>query len=582
MQQTILTNDQMLFLQEEKQTLGEVLTKFAGFDLPADDLSKLKQAINQLDELFLVVAVGEFNAGKSALVNALLGEKILPEGVTPTTARVTLIRWGEKYAEQIVDDGFAIVTHPLPLLRELNIVDSPGTNAINRQHERLTDDYVPRSDLVLFVTSAERPLTQSERQFLERILSWGKKVTLIINKADLLEDDPAASEVREFVRANAAETLGTQPEIFLVSARLAQKAANSGDAAEVKRLREASGLAELERYINETLNDRVRLELKLQNPLGVARNLRQQASLHLEAQKAGLAEDARLVDTLEGIEQTYDRGLAGELPPRLAEVENILHEFEQRGLDFFDRNLRLRNILKLVNADKIKAAFEEEVQADVAAQIDTSVRNLIDWLVDKDLQTWYQVAGLLERRQQQSEKQVLEGMTSPQFERRARLIESVASTIKVIVEGYDRKTEVEELGILVQDSVAQTALFGVGALGIGALVATVITTRALDVTGIVSAGTLAVLGLFVIPYKHEQARKKFKAKMDELRSTLMSTLERAFKAESDAAQTRLDDSISPYTDYVRGEQSRVDQAGETLQAISSKLTDLQGQIGKIL
>ena len=109
---------------------------------------------------------GEFNAGKSALINALLGQKVLAEGTTPTTSRVTLVKWGEQPGEQVIDEGFVCRQLPAAAAKELNIVDSPGTNAIIRQHERLTDEFVPRSDLVLFTTSADRPLTESERQFL--------------------------------------------------------------------------------------------------------------------------------------------------------------------------------------------------------------------------------------------------------------------------------------------------------------------------------------------------------------------------------------------------------------------------------
>src|SRR5690606_17320379 len=143
-----LTNDQLLHLQREKEVLNEALSRLSAFELPREALGALEKAVRQLDELFLIVVVGEFNSGKSALINALLGERVLKEGVTPTTARVTLVRWGEKAGEQIVDEGFAIFTYPLEMLKELNIVDSPGTNAIIRQHEILTNEYVPRSDLV--------------------------------------------------------------------------------------------------------------------------------------------------------------------------------------------------------------------------------------------------------------------------------------------------------------------------------------------------------------------------------------------------------------------------------------------------
>src|ERR1041385_9265977 len=100
MRQSMLTDEQAQFLREEKEALAEIRLALADIDLPRETLTTLQDAILQLDELFLLVVVGEFNAGKSALVNALLGAKVLPEGATPTTSRVTLVKWGEQAAEQ--------------------------------------------------------------------------------------------------------------------------------------------------------------------------------------------------------------------------------------------------------------------------------------------------------------------------------------------------------------------------------------------------------------------------------------------------------------------------------------------------
>jgi small GTP-binding protein len=277
MRSSMLTPEQTELLHEEKDVLKNVLLRIDKSSLPKDALELLQKSITQLDELFLLVVVGEFNAGKSALINALLGEKVLAEGVTPTTSRVTMIRWGEEVKETVVDDGYSVVTHPLDLLKEVNIVDSPGTNAIIRQHERLTEEFVPRSDLVLFTTSADRPLTESERQFLTRILAWGKKVIFVLNKTDILENSAALDEVKSFITQHAAGVLGDVPQIFPVSARFAQRAAAETDGDEKERLMEASRLRELEAYISSTLDDSSRLKLKFGNPLGVAVNLVDQA-----------------------------------------------------------------------------------------------------------------------------------------------------------------------------------------------------------------------------------------------------------------------------------------------------------------
>ncbi len=391
MRQSMLTNEQAQFLREEKDALSEIRLALAELGVPRESLATLQEAILQLDELFLLVIVGEFNAGKSALVNALMGEKVLPEGATPTTSRVTLVKWGEQIAEQVVDENFSIYTYPLELLKELNIVDTPGTNAVIRYHERLTDEFVPRSDLVLFTTSADHPLTESERQFLERILSWGKKVVFALNKADIIENESALQEVRSFVLKHATKALGDTPEFFAVSARLGQRALAEPDAQKRANLRAASGLDALEQYIASILDDSTRLQLKFNNPLGVAENILMQAAQVNSSQSEDLKEDLQTAASLEATLKDYERDLRNELQPRLAEVENILHRLEQRGLDFFDTTMRITNIQELMRGDKVRADFEQRVLADIPQQIEEHVQRLIDWLVQKDLQEWQRV-----------------------------------------------------------------------------------------------------------------------------------------------------------------------------------------------
>ena len=582
MQGTMLTNEQLLFLQQEKQQLNIAKRILSDFNLPEETFNALNEAILQLDELFLIVVVGEFNSGKSALINALLGDHVLEEGVTPTTARVTLVRWGETLSEQIVNEDFAIVTYPLELLKELNLIDSPGTNAIIRRHELLTTEYVPRSDLVLFTTSADRPLTESEREFLEKILAWGKKIVLVINKADILDGQEAIEEVRAFVAQHTAGILGYAPELFVLSAKMAEKANQISDLVEKERLRKASGITDFERYITETLDDRARLELKLSNPLGVASNLLQQAEGLNQAQAEELQADLKLVSELEAMLSAYRKELTAEIKPRLAEVDNVLQNFEQRGEEFFKTNLRITNIGNLAKSDKIKAKFEEEVLAGLSQEIDAKVHTMIDWMVDKDLQIWYQVMGALERRQFIARKQAEVGPVSPQAARRTDLMASVGETIKTIVNSYNHKKEAEELSVLVEGAVAQTALFEVGAVGLGALVASTLFSAAMDVTGIVAASALAILGLFVIPYKRKQAIEGFKEKMNELRSNLMHTLELTFRREADLALSRLEAKIAPYTQGVRADQEKIAHDAQVLAELKQTLEEMQDQMRTVL
>ncbi|HAE58131.1 MAG TPA: dynamin, partial [Anaerolineae bacterium] len=465
MRQSVLTDQQAQFLRDEKEALAGFQLALAEFDLPREALDSLQKAILQLDELFLIVVAGEFNAGKSALINALLGEKVLTEGSTPTTSRVTLVKWGEQPAEQNVDESFAIYTYPLPLLKELNIVDTPGTNAIIRHHEQLTDEFMPRSDLVLFITSADHPLTESERQFLERILTWGKKVVFVLNKVDIFEDELSLQEVRDFILKHATQILGDQPPLFPVSAKLAQRAASEPDPEERARLRSASGLDALEQFISATLDDTTRLQLKFNNPLGVAEHLGEQARQNLSSQSEDLSEDKVTAAALETVIANYEHELHSELSPRLAEIENILHRLEQRGLDFFDSTMRLTNVQNLVRGDKVRAQFEKQVLADVPQQIEDHVQRLIDWLVQKDLHEWQQVMSYLQRRRAQNIEHMVGESYGPREARRRELVDTVGKTVQTIVESYDRNKEASELAASVETAVAQTALLEVGAVG---------------------------------------------------------------------------------------------------------------------
>jgi small GTP-binding protein len=535
--------------------------------------------------LFLLVVVGEFNAGKSALVNALLGEKVLPEGATPTTSRVTLVKWGEKAAEQVVDENFGLYTHPLPLLKELNIVDTPGTNAVIRYHERLTDEFVPRSDLILFITSADHPLTESERQFLERIVAWGKKVVFALNKADIIESDASLKEVRSFVLKHATMVLGDTPEFFPVSARLAQRALTEPDPEKRASLRAASGLDALEQYINSVLDDTTRLQLKFNNPLGVANNLVTQATKANQAESEELKEDLQTATSLEATITDYERDLRNELQPRLAEVENILHRLEQRGLDFFDTTMRLTNIQELMRGDKVRAEFEAKVLADIPQQIEDQVQRLIDWLVQKDLQEWQRVMTYVQRRKALHTEHIVGEGIEPREMRRRELIETMGKTVQRIIDDYDQEREARELAAHVETAVAQTALLEVGAVGLGALVTAAVLSSSLDVTGILAAGTLAIVGFFVIPYKRKQAKDKFKEKMTSLRENLLETLTTQFTNESQRAVTRLKEGVTPYIRYIRSERERIEKSETVLAKLRQRLSALRARsqvvVGKV-
>src|SRR5947208_2980618 len=245
-QQDILTEQQNEIREAEREALRRLQAAVGPLEPAQSDMDALSQAEADLLDLFLLVVVGEFNSGKSSLINAMLGAEVLPEGVTPTTASINLLSYGPQAGERPISDFVVERTYPADFLREISIVDTPGTNAIIRRHEELTRNFVPRSDLVLFITSADRPFTESERGFMETIREWGKKIVLVLNKIDLLQSQEELDRVMNFIEDNSVALLGQRPEIFPVSARMAARALGVEDPEQRDTLLRASRLDRLE------------------------------------------------------------------------------------------------------------------------------------------------------------------------------------------------------------------------------------------------------------------------------------------------------------------------------------------------
>jgi small GTP-binding protein len=574
----ILSKSADQVLVEERAALARLAAALGRFDAGADDAKTLASSARQLDELFLLVVAGEFNAGKSAFINALLGGRILEEGPTPTTTRIHLIQYGPEVARTVVDGLIDTVAAPVELLREIRIVDTPGTNAIHREHEALTRDFVPRSDLVLFVTSADRPFTESERAFLEAIRDWGKKIVLVLNKIDLLETSGDLEKVLAFVSASARTLLGFAPELFPLSGKQALRAKESNDEA----LLATSRFPALEKYLVETLDEKERIRLKLGNPLGVAAHLVEKYLAVADARTALLADDVATLETLERQLALYKEDMGREFRFRLADVDTVLHELENRGTSFFDERLRLGKVFDLLNKEKTRNDFVREVVADVPQAIDRRVHEVIDWMVSSDLRQWQAILEHLAKRKVAHADKIVGDAGLGSFDvDRNRLLESVGRAAQRSVESFDHAAEAERMAESVKGAVANTALVEVGALGLGALLVHLAATAAADFTGIVAAGTVAALGFFILPSRREKAKRELRANIETLREKLMSALTGQFDREIERSLHRIDEGVGPYSRFVRSERTHLAETREELAQIDGVLTRLRGEVGKL-
>jgi small GTP-binding protein len=561
-------------LREERRLLARLRTSLARFETDDASSSALDRSIEQLDELFLLVVVGEFNSGKSAFINALLGSRVVEEGVTPTTAQINVLQYGERVERRVREPSLHVITAPAPLLREIHIVDTPGTNAVIREHERITAEFVPRSDLVLFVTSADRPFTETERAFLEQVRGWGKKVVIAVNKIDIFDNESSVGEVVDFVGTSARTLLGFRPDVFPVSAKLALRA-KQGDPS----VWAPSRFEALERHIEVTLDAPGRVRLKLLNPIGVAEALVDRHAAAVGERLALLQEDFATLDEVERQLGVFQADLTRDVEFRMADIDRILLEMERRGHEYFEDTLRVGRVFDLLNRSRVQQGFEQQVIADAPQQVERKVGELVDWLVDADRRQWEDVTThLAERRRRHRDRLVGDEAARRFHHDRGRLIDVMAREAQKVVDSYDRRREAQVLADGARNAVATSAAVGAGALGLGAIVAAVATTAAADVTGLVMASLLATIGFFILPAKRQRAKEEMRRKIADLRSRLSTSLREQFSREIARGGERVREGIAPYSRFVRAEGEKLRAMDDELREIRAALADLRARI----
>jgi hypothetical protein len=263
----------------------------------------------------------------------------------------------------------------------------------------------------------------------------------------------------------------------------------------------------------------------------------------------------------------------------MAEIENIIHSLNERGDAWLEENIRLMNFRELLRQEKVRQRFEREVVADTDGLIDERVNELIDWMVERNLKQWRAIVEYVERRRQARYDERLIGDVGDRFEyNRSQLLQSVGKNASSVVQRYDRERESEQLASSIQGAVTQTAALEVGAVGIGAVVVALATTRFLDATGIIAAAIIAGYGLFVLPNRRRKARREFREKTDSLRARLSEVVGRQFDAELNRSVERMRDAIAPYTRFVRTEHARMSEARQVLSDLSTEVDALKGEI----
>jgi hypothetical protein len=211
--------------------------------------------------------------------------------------------------------------------------------------------------------------------------------------------------------------------------------------------------------------------------------------------------------------------------------------------------------------------------------VETEVARIIDWIVERNHQIWQDVTqfidrGRIARHREQMVGEVGSGFT---FNRQA-LLESVGRVAREVVGTYDREAEARAIANDVQGTFATTALAEASALGIGTLVATVVTGVAADVTGILLATALAVGGFYLIPRKRRQAQRDFQTRVEALRARLREGLRGQVHLEITQSTDRVNQAVAPYRRFVESQLQRLNDIRGELVATEDALLRLRAEL----
>lgn len=308
----------------------------------------LRARLTNLQAAALLVVVGEVKAGKSSFINALLREDVCEVAPGPCTVRIQELLYGAERRVETLGEAWQRLSLPKEVLREITIVDTPGTNSIVKDHQTITENYIPQSDLVIFVFAAVNPHTKSAWELLALIKKeWHRKVVFVLQQSDRASQMELTTNL-EHVRQYAHERQVENPAIFILSAKR-----------EIEGIPENAFL-EFRNFLQNTIACGEAWRMKVEGSYQTIRSVMTRLLAHLRAEKTAIDD-----------ERAFYQGL-------LCQVD--VREEKARGL-------------KLLIIDKLAATYDtlarrSEDEFARGLRVGKLFRRAIPFLRDKDTETW--------------------------------------------------------------------------------------------------------------------------------------------------------------------------------------------------
>ena len=631
---SLLNPHHLDLVRQEKLLLKDVYRAVQEAGCGKDELDILLDMRSQMTDFFTMVVVGEFNSGKSTLINSMLGERHLEEGFLPTTHKINIIRSNKSSSSSpslspsssqsspsssssssnknnaswkppdnfMMDDVVELnitLDERMRWLEHIAIIDTPGTNAVVKKHAELTARIIPRADLIVFVTSAERPMSESESVFLDKIRGWGKKVIMVVNKVDTLRNDADRKKVLDYVSQNAAKILELGSDVvpvYGVSGRQALEArlwAGPGEVleaevvgssakqrSEARRLWSASLLAPFEEYLRGVLSAEVVIKAKLLNPLATSDRIVHDALKRLAERDDLLEADIRVLELVDENMNMFQADLRRDIQHY---KQRILTVVERCGISmdsFISDNITPLKPQLLLSNQAFQVELSKHVDSDLATPINAIVAEMANVVSERMAHQAKAVVQYLGSRPQRYEGVIVGHVPKEQFlQVRNDLLAAVKKDMEAVLLSPGASClgaqGAKELSAAAKSSMQAAA--GAGVLSVGTL-GGLLFTQALTGTGIVAASGLAVAGLAVVPWRRKAAREDMANRFDVLKTSIDAAVQGQVDSQVHTAGVSIMDGIAPYSRFVRIEQQRLADMREELGRVREDIFALQAKI----
>ena len=497
----------------------------------------LRDRLALLESAALFVIVGEVKSGKSSFINALLGEDVCEVAPDPCTAGIQELVYGEERSKTTLGDQWERVRLPRPVLRDITIVDTPGTNSIIRNHQTITENYIPKSDLVVFVFPAKNPHTATAWDLLSLVRKdWHRKTVFVLQQADLASQRELSVN-QESVRQYAHERNVQNPVLFTLSAKRELEGASD------------SGFAEFREFLRSAVESGEVWRMKVEGSRDTVRKIAGDLLAKLSNEKAALVEDrAFYQDLLARVEgrrekaQSLRRLVVDSLGLSYDRLASRLEDDFREGLEV---GTILRRSIPFLRDKDVKTWIretQEKFEKTAKEEIDAESSRVSKDLSDEMKVMLDDLAAAIAHRQQRQQKG-----GHPVASDRIDILERLRNQLRDL-----RISDiVDEKGIQGSD-LGKLTLAGGGIAALGAVIAMATHLIAFDITGgilaAVGAGLVAVTLLWRrsaimndFSQKMNKSRDEFRARLDQEISQIFERLFLEIRHDLNEPLSRLDE-----------------------------------------